>query len=77
MTISSTLVLFVTLPLVASTLVKSSTSGVEADVSIVIWEVPAPVIDGGLKPAVELRGSLFAARTMGELNPPAVNVAIV
>ena len=49
---------------------------VDATVNVRV-EVPVPVIDVGLKPAVTPEGSVEYVRATGELNPPVTVLVIV
>ena len=76
-TVSKTVVVATVLPEVPVTVMLYVPVAVDEATVIVIVEVPAPVIEVGLKPTVTPEGWPLAVSEMAELNPPVTVLVIV
>ena len=76
-TVRETVVVCVMLPEVPVTVMRYVPVAVEEATVMVIVEVPAPVMEVGLKPTVTPEGWPVADNVMAELNPPVTVLVIV
>jgi hypothetical protein len=76
-TVRDTVVVSVVLPEVPFTVMTYVPVAVEEATLSVMFEVPAPVIEVGLKPTVTPAGWPLADKAMAELNPPVTVLVMV